>query len=232
MRFLSSLSLAFKLSVVLSLIVAGVAAAIGSAMVGRDWQRLHEGLSGRAFLLARSVAVTAPEPLLRGDSWTLYKVLRQLTSGPDAAHEPTLVAAMILDPEGRVLAHLNPALYPIGLPLLADNSPERPRLQSELAMKEASGSRRTGFHGRGRARSSQRQDAWVGSGPPIDPRIGKRDRSSRCLGASSLFGHCTDRHRPWLDLVDQDVTATARIGAIDGRSWSRSCKSVAGFTRR
>jgi signal transduction histidine kinase len=137
MRFLSSLSLAFKLSVVLSLVVAGVSAAIGSAMVGRDWQRLHEGLRGRAFLLARSVAVTAPEPLLRGDSWTLYKVLRQLTSGPDAAHEPTLVAAMILDPEGRVLAHLNPALYPIGLPLLADNSPERPRLQSELVMKEA-----------------------------------------------------------------------------------------------
>ena len=33
MRFLSSLSLAFKLSVVLSLVVAGVAAGIGGAMV-------------------------------------------------------------------------------------------------------------------------------------------------------------------------------------------------------
>jgi len=137
MRFLSSLSLAFKLSVVLSLIVAGVAAAIGGAMVDRDRQRLREELRGKALLLARSVAVTAPEPLLRGDSWTLYKMLRQLTQGPDGARETALVAAMVLDPEGRVLAHLYPALFPIGLPLMADNSPERPRLQAELAMRDS-----------------------------------------------------------------------------------------------
>ena len=137
MRFLSSLSLAFKLSLVLSLIVAAVAAAIGGAMVDRDRQRLHEELRGKALLLARSVAVTAPESLLRGDSWTLYKMLRQLTLGPDDAHKTTLVAAMVLDPEGRVLAHIYPALYPIGLPLLADGSPEWPRLQSELGMKDA-----------------------------------------------------------------------------------------------
>jgi two-component system, NtrC family, sensor kinase len=137
MRFLSFLSLAFKLSLVLSLIVAAVAAAIGGAMVDRDRQRLREELRGRALLLARSVAVTAPESLLRGDSWTLYKMLRQLTLGPDDAQKTTLVAAMVLDPEGRVLAHINPALYPIGLPLLADGSPERPRLQSELGMKDA-----------------------------------------------------------------------------------------------
>ena len=137
MRFLSSLSLAFKLSLVLSLIVAAVAAAIGGAMVDRDRQRLHEALRGKALLLARSVAVTAPEPLLRGDSWTLYKMLRQLTQGPDGARETALVAAMVLDPEGRVLAHLYPALFPIGLPLMADNSPERPRLQAELATRDS-----------------------------------------------------------------------------------------------
>jgi two-component system, NtrC family, sensor kinase len=106
MRFLSSLSLAFKISLVLSLIVAAVAAAIGGAMVDRDRQFLRQELRGKALLLARSVAVTAPEPLLRGDSWTLYKMLRQLTQGPDGARETALVAAMVLDPEGRVLAHL------------------------------------------------------------------------------------------------------------------------------
>ena len=136
MRFLSSLSLAFKLSVVLSLIVAGVAAAIGGAMVNRDRERLREELNGKALLLARSVAVTAPEPLLRGDSWTLYKMLRQLTQGPGGARESTLVAAMILDPEGRVLAHIYPAFFPIGLPLLSDNSLERPHLQAELRMRD------------------------------------------------------------------------------------------------
>ena len=137
MRFLSSLSLAFKLVFVFSLIVAGVAAAIGGAMVDRDRQHLREELRGKAFLLTRSVAVTAPEPLLRGDSWTLHKMLRQLTQGPDGAREPTLVTAIILDSEGRVLAHLYPALFPIGLPLLANDSPERPRLQAELAMRDS-----------------------------------------------------------------------------------------------
>jgi signal transduction histidine kinase len=137
MRLLSPLSLSIKLSIVLSLIVAGVATTIGGAMVYRDRQLLRDELRGKALLLARSVAVTALEPLLRGDSWTLYKMLRQITQGPEGARERTLITAMILDPEGRVLAHLYPALFPIGLPLLADNSPERPRLQSELAMKDS-----------------------------------------------------------------------------------------------
>ena len=137
MRFLSSLSLAFKLAVVLSLIVAGVAAAIGGAMIDRDRQRLREGLREKALLLARSVAVIAPEPLIRDDHWTLHKTLREITRGPRHAPEMTLVTAMVLDSEGRVLAHLFPALYPIELPLLSDNSPERSRLQAELAMKES-----------------------------------------------------------------------------------------------
>lgn len=137
MRFLSSLSLAFKLAVVLSLIVAGVAAAIGGAMIDRDRQRLREGLREKALLLARSVAVITPEPLLRDDHWALYKTLREITRGPYHAPEVTLVTAMILDPEGRVLAHLFPALYPIELPLLSDDSPERPRLLAELGMKES-----------------------------------------------------------------------------------------------
>lgn len=135
MRFFSSLSLAFKISLVLSLIVAAVAAAIGSAMVDRDRQRLREELRGKALLLARSVAVTAPEPLLRDDTWTLYKMLRELTQDPAGGGEPTLVAATVLDSQGRVLAHINPALFPIGLPLLADDSLEHPRLQAELALR-------------------------------------------------------------------------------------------------
>ena len=137
MRFLSSLSLAFKLAVVLSLIVAGVAASIGGAMIDRDRQRLREGLREKALLLARSVAVIAPESLIRDDHWTLYKTLREITRGPRHDPETTLMTAMVLDSEGRVLAHLFPALYPIELPLLSDDSPERPRLLAELAMRES-----------------------------------------------------------------------------------------------
>lgn len=135
---LSSLSLSIKLPLVLSIVVAAVAATIGVAMVERDRQRLREELSGRAILLARTVAAVAPEPVLRGDTWTLFKSLRQIANGPDDARKTSLVTAMVLDPQGRVLAHLQPAQYPVGLPVMGDDSPERPRLQAELAARTPS----------------------------------------------------------------------------------------------
>ena len=134
MRSRPSLGLSFKLSVVLSLVVAGVAAVIGGAMVDRDRYLLRAELSAKALLLARSLAVTAPEPLLRGDVWTLHKTLREITRGADRGRETTLVTAMILDSNGLVLAHMYPALFPIGLPLLSDQSTERAHLEAELAM--------------------------------------------------------------------------------------------------
>jgi two-component system NtrC family sensor kinase len=132
MRFLSSLSLSFKLPFVLSLVVSVVAATIGLVMADRDRQSLRDELRGRALLLARTVAVTAAEPLVRGDSWALYKSLRQITQAPEAGHETTVVTAMVLDPQGRVLAHIHPTFFPIGLPALSEDSPEGRRLQSEL----------------------------------------------------------------------------------------------------
>lgn len=137
MRFLASLSLAFKLALVLSLIVAGVAATIGGAMVDRDRERLEEELRSKAVLIARSVAMTAPEALLRSDTWTLYKMLRQLTQGPDGMADPSLLFAMVLDSQGRVLAHTNPAMFPVGLPLSEEPS-KGVRIPVELANKEPS----------------------------------------------------------------------------------------------
>ena len=136
MRPLSSLSLSFKLPFVFSIIVASVAATIGVAMVIQDRHRLRDELREKALLLARSVAVTAKEPVLRGDYWTLYKVLHGITQGAEGSHETTLIRAMILDPEGRVLANVDPTHFPIGLPAVPDSSPEYPRLQSELALHQ------------------------------------------------------------------------------------------------
>jgi two-component system, NtrC family, sensor kinase len=135
MRLPSHLSLSIKLPLVLSIVVACVAATIGVAMVERDRQRLREELSGRASLLARTVAAVAPELVLRGDTWSLYKSLRQIAHGPDDAPRKTLVTAMVLDPRGRVLAHLQPARFPVGLPAMDADSPERPRLDAELAAR-------------------------------------------------------------------------------------------------
>ncbi len=136
MRFFSSLSLSFKLPFVLSIVVAVVAATIGAAMVSRDRQRLRDELRTKALLLAQLVAVNAPDPLLRGDSWTLYKTLRQISKGPGGEREATLMTAMVLDADGRVVAHLYPALFPVGLPVVNEASSERSLLQAELAMRQ------------------------------------------------------------------------------------------------
>ena len=132
MRFLSSLSLSFKLPIVLSLVVSVVAATIGLVMADRDRRMLRDELRGRALLLARMIALTAAEPLVRGDSWALYKSLRQITQAPEAGQQTTVITAMILDPQGRVLAHIYPTFFPIGLPALGEDSAEGRRLQSEL----------------------------------------------------------------------------------------------------
>ena len=145
MRFLSSLSLSFKLPFVLSLVVSVVAATIGLVMADRGRQILRDELRGRALLLARTVAVTAAEPLVRGDSWALYKSLRQITQAPEAGQQTTVVTAMILDPQGRVLAHLYPTFFPIGLPALSEDSPEGRRLQSELTWPQPGVFDGTGF---------------------------------------------------------------------------------------
>lgn len=61
---------------IISLIVVVVAFTIGVAVIALDRRRLTERLEEEALLLARSVAVAASEPLLRGESWGLHKLLR------------------------------------------------------------------------------------------------------------------------------------------------------------
>jgi signal transduction histidine kinase len=134
MRLPPSPSLSVKLPLVLSLVVATVAATIGAAMVYQDRSRLRDELEGKALLLARAVAVTTPELLLRGDTWTLYKVLRQITQGTERGGEAATVAAMVLDPAGLVLSHLDPAAFPIGLPAARENSAEHRLMQAALGM--------------------------------------------------------------------------------------------------
>ena len=115
MRPISSLSLLIKLPLIFSLIVVGVASTIGVVMVEIDRQRLTERLHEKALLLARAIAVTAPEPLLRGDTWSLYKALRQNTHTSEGIREPSIHSAMVLDPQGHILAHTDPARFPVGI---------------------------------------------------------------------------------------------------------------------
>ena len=113
--------LAVKLPFVLTLVVVMVAATIGAAMISLDRHRLREALSDKALTIGRSIAVVAPEPLLRGDSWSLYKALRQITQDQVRDRASTLLTALVLDTEGRVMAHVDPARNPIG-PKIADET--------------------------------------------------------------------------------------------------------------
>ncbi|MBW7850689.1 MAG: HAMP domain-containing histidine kinase [Rhodospirillales bacterium] len=119
MRLLSprGWSLSLKLPVTITAVVAGVALTIGLAVLVQERARIRAELEERALLTARAVAATAVEPMLRSDYWTLYKSLVSMASGGEASGEDLVVTGMVLDSAGRVLAHLDPAANPLGLPL-------------------------------------------------------------------------------------------------------------------
>ena len=109
--------LAIKLSLTITAVVAAVGFMIGAVLVVQDGKRFHDELGEKALLLSEFVAITAPKAMLRKDYWSLYLSLKNMASrrpGTRGSHE--VMAAMILDAEGRVQAHLDPADNPIGLP--------------------------------------------------------------------------------------------------------------------
>jgi len=127
----SAWSLSIKLPVIVCLVVVGVAAVIGAGVVGKDRIELREALSDNARLLARWVAASAAEPMLRDDSWSVYRILRQVTF-EGGSGETEVVTAMVLDREGKVSAHLQPGENPIGLPLVVHGDSEAKLLAAAL----------------------------------------------------------------------------------------------------
>jgi signal transduction histidine kinase len=112
-----SWNLSVKFALAMTAVVAGVAFTIGAVMVAQDWRRFHDDLADKSLLLARSVAVTAPDQILRSDYWSLYQSLKKMAAGkPGGLHDITVVSGMILDPAGTVLAHLDPGKNRLGSP--------------------------------------------------------------------------------------------------------------------
>lgn len=105
--------LSVKFALTITTVVAGVAFTIGAVIVTLDWQRFQRELEDKALLLAHSVAVTAPEHILQSDYWSLYKSLKNMASQTPGTR---VLNGMILDPDGIVLAHLNPNDNPLGEP--------------------------------------------------------------------------------------------------------------------
>ncbi len=129
------LSVKFSLSMII--VVSGVAFTIGAVIVTLDWRRFREELADKTLLLAHSVSVTAPEAILRNDTWSLYRSLKGMTNRvPQSMRQSNIITAMILDPEGRILAHLRPRGNPLGQTLVPENDAEALLLKQALATGE------------------------------------------------------------------------------------------------
>jgi len=143
--------LAIKLSLTITAVVAAVGFMIGAVMVVQDGKRFHDELSDKALLLSEFVAITTPKTMLRKDYWSLYVSLKNMASrrpGTRGSHE--VIAAMILDSEGRVQAHLHPADNPIGLPFSPIDLVEQNLLQQAMSARSpivlsSGGFSKTGF---------------------------------------------------------------------------------------
>jgi signal transduction histidine kinase len=126
-------SLSVKLPLTITAVVVGVAITVGMAIVVQERDRIRENLEEKALVIARGVAGVAYEAVLRNDYWGLYKSLQSMTAPTDPdGNAPSILGGLVLDTEGRVLAHLNPEANPVGMPLLGANPEQRKWLREVL----------------------------------------------------------------------------------------------------
>ncbi len=138
MRPPRALSLSVKLPLTLTAVVAGVAFAIGLAVVVQERERIRHDLQDRALLVAKSIAANVSESILRNDYWSAYKALALVAERDPGAERTRVVTGAVLDPQGRVLAHLDPGENPLGQALATEGPFERRRVGELLARPQAS----------------------------------------------------------------------------------------------
>ncbi len=133
--FIRSRGLSVKFALAITAVVAGVAFTIGAVTITLDWQRFQRELEDRALLFAHSVAITAPEAILRNDYWFLFKSLKKISAkAPEKVKTAPIITGMVLDPTGKVLAHLHPSKNPLGLRLRNANKTEERLTKTALSV--------------------------------------------------------------------------------------------------
>lgn len=115
-------TLGAKLAVTFFVVVAGVATLVSASVISHERRALDEELRKRGVNIAENLARLSVDLVLQDDLWGLYKVVRDIAAGSGDS-EDVVAYAMVLDPGGRVLAHSEPARYPMGEPL--DDDPAR-----------------------------------------------------------------------------------------------------------
>ena len=141
-----SWSLAIKLPLTITVVVTTVGFMIGAVMVIHDWTRFQDELGEKALLLSESIAIIAPRRMLRKDYWSLYLSLKNIAArraGAGESHE--VITAMILDAEGLIQAHLQPAENPLGLIFSPANKLEQELLRDAMRARKPIVLSRGGF---------------------------------------------------------------------------------------
>ncbi|MCM8854374.1 MAG: HAMP domain-containing histidine kinase [Candidatus Thiodiazotropha sp.] len=143
--------LAIKLSLTITAVVAAVGFMIGAVIVAQDWKRFQDELGAKALLLSEFVAITTPKAMLRKDYWQLYLSLKNMASRrSDTTGGHEVITAMILDTEGKVMAHLHPAENKMDLPFSPVNRIEEELFQQAMSTRStivlsSGGFSKTGF---------------------------------------------------------------------------------------
>ncbi len=141
-----SWNLSVKFVLTLTAVVAGVGFTIGAVIVAQDWRRFHNDLAEKALLLGRSVAMVAPRAVLQSDYWALYKSLANLSlNSSEGLGTTRILSAMILDPDGRVLAHTDPSAHPLRLPFAAPDPDEQRLYEQAVSATRATVLSRSGI---------------------------------------------------------------------------------------
>lgn len=109
-------SLGAKLACTFLVVVAGVAALVSISVIRHERVALDAELRKRGVNLAENLQRLSIELLLQDDLWGLYKMVRDIAGGSGDS-ENVVAYAMVLDAAGRVLAHSDPARYPMGEPI-------------------------------------------------------------------------------------------------------------------
>ena len=112
-------TLGTKLAGTFFVVVAGVAAVVSVSVISHERRALDEELRKRGASVVQNLSRLSVDLVLQDDLWALYKVVRDIARGSGGG-ENVVVYAMVLDPAGRVLAHSDPARYPMGEPLEDD----------------------------------------------------------------------------------------------------------------
>ncbi len=111
-------TLGTKLAGTFFIVVVSVAALVSVSVLSHARRALDDELKKRGASLVEHLARLSVDLVLQDDLWA-HKVVRDTASGSGDS-ENVVAYAMVLDGEGRVLAHSDPANFPMGEPIGRD----------------------------------------------------------------------------------------------------------------